>query len=120
MRLSSSRDVLVVVAASIMALTMPVFMRTLGVLYLILYFDFCLCLPLFSLLFAPRLSLWIHLVPLLICIGGTLLRWKIAYGEDSGPGNWPLLGLVTFIVFPIGMFLVSYAFFWVTLRTRKR
>ncbi len=119
MRWSSGREILFVVSASIIALTMTVFMGTLGVLYLILYFDFCICLPLVSLLSAPRLPLTVHLVPLLICIVGTLLRWNTAYGEDSGPGNWSWSEFVAFVVFPIGSFLASYAFFWVTLQTRK-
>lgn len=120
MRWSSGREILFVVVASIIALTMPVFMGTLGVLYLILYFDFCICLPLVSLLLAPRLPLTVHLEPVLICVGGTLLRWKVAYGEDSGPANWSRSEFVALVVLPIGIFLASYAFFWVTLRTRKR
>jgi hypothetical protein len=112
-------DVLFLVGASTVAFLLPCFMRPLGITYLILYFTFPVAWPLWALLFSPRLSLWVHLIPLQICIAGTVLAWRVVYGGAQGV-SWSLFHSVVFVLLPIGMFIALYVFFRMTLRTRKK
>jgi hypothetical protein len=119
MRFWPRHDVLFVIGTSIVALLLPLFMRSLGIAYIIFYFAFPAVMPLWVLLFAPRLSLWAHLIPLLLCIAGTLLAWRIVYGGAQGV-SWSLSDFVVVVFLPIGMFLGLYAFFRLTLPARKK
>jgi hypothetical protein len=115
-----SVDTAFLVLVTIIGLLMPLCMHAFSFMYLVvLYYPFAVTLPFPLLVFAPRRSFLTHCVPLTACVIASSVEAVVLY-RDDGLTPFSIGHLSIFVLIPVGAFLVSYLFFWLTLPLRRR